>query len=817
MPILFDAKGRRPGPARPGRDDDGGGNALIPGDERSPGSPASAALTPVNDYTKVNSTIAGAQFAPAITALSGGGYIIVWEDSSAGAIYAQRFSATGQPVGSELHLDGTQGGSALWVSVAATANDGFVIAFQAGGFAQAEIFGRRYDGLNNPVGGLFAVNTTSPNEQFNPHIATLDNGGLLFTWDTRFTSGNDVVDQEVRGRIYLPDGQALGNDFAIAPLSATDKHGLSAISSLPGGGFVVTWQRAKDNSDNFEIVGQRYTSSGAKVGAEFQANTQTANNQYGNDVARLSGGGFVVTWIDPVPNEGGGRVVARHYDASGDAIGGEILIDSKASGAYGRTVVTALANGGYVVSWTDGENNVNIAHNVSARAFGANDAALDLAFDISFDSPFGANFFSDGAVTLANGNVVFAWDGPSVGTGSGQDIYTRQYSVTAAPGPIDGTTGPDALSGTSGDDTINGMDGNDLLSGLGGTDTLNGGGGNDRLGGGAGADVMNGGTGDDTFFVDNAGDQIGELVGEGSDVVAASVDYVLTPGASVELMTTGGAGGTAPINLTGNELANQIWGNAAGNMLSGGGGNDVLLGFGGADTLSGGEGNDMLFGGAGAADTLVGGLGDDLYFIDDAGDIVVEASGEGRDIVASNLDYALGPGASIELMTTGFIGGTATLNLTGNELGNELWGNDGVNALHGGGGNATDALFGFGGNDRLDGGGGLDLLVGGAGQDSFVFADTLNSAEADIIADFSSADDMILLDDAVFAGLALGALNPAAFVTGPAALDANDRIIYDATNGRLYFDADGSGTRAAIQFATLSGNPALNAGDFTII
>ena len=115
----------------------------------------------------------------------------------------------------------------------------------------------------------------------------------------------------------------------------------------------------------------------------------------------------------------------------------------------------------------------------------------------------------------------------------------------------------------------------------------------------------------------------------------------------------------------------------------------------------------------------------------------------------------------------------------------------------------TDALIGFGGNDRLDGGGGLDLLVGGTGQDSFVFASALDGAAADIVADFSSADDTILLDDAVFTGLSLGALNANAFVTGGAALDADDRILYDAGTGKLYFDADGNGAGAAMQFATL--------------
>ena len=62
-----------------------------------------------------------------------------------------------------------------------------------------------------------------------------------------------------------------------------------------------------------------------------------------------------------------------------------------------------------------------------------------------------------------------------------------------------------------------------------------------------------------------------------------------------------------------------------------------------------------------------------------------------------------------------------------------------------------------------------------------------------------------------------GALNANAFVTGTAALDADDRILYDVSTGKLYFDADGNGAGGAVQFAILSGSPALNAGDFMVI
>ena len=796
--------------------------------------------TPVTDTIKINTTVAGAQFAPAIAVLSGGGYVIVWHEDQSGRIYAQRFSATGQPVGAELQLDSVQGGAALWVSVAATAADGFVIAFQAGFGNNSELYARRYDSLNNPVGGLFQANTTSPNEQYNPHVTALDNGGMLFTWDTRVTVGFDVVSQEVRGRIYDASGQPISaNDFAIAPMSATDLHGLSAITSLQGGGFVVTWQRAANSGTDFEIVGQRYNSSGGTVGAQFQANTQTANSQYGNDVARLSDGGFVVSWVDPGTNNVGGRIVARHYDASGVAIGGEIVIDSKAAGAYGRTVVTALADGGYVVGWIEDDGNND---NVIARAFGSNDVALDAAFEMSFDSPFNGNFFSDGAVTLPNGNVVFAWDGPSItppgGQSTGQDIYMRVYSFSSsAPGPINGTSGPDVLHGTPGDDVINGL------------------GGDDTLDGDAGADTLVGGQGNDVYYVDNLGDVVTEASGEGRDTVYAFLSYVLTAGSEVEAMSTTDIAGTAAIDLTGNALSQVLYGNFGANVLDGGGGADVMVGFLGDDTYrvdnagdlireAVGEGNDTVLAslgyalnagaevetlatandagtvaigltgnefaqtirgnaganalnGAGGADTMIGLAGDDIYYVDDANDVATEAAGQGQDVVYTGVSYTLTAGSSVEVLSARGIGDTDALDLTGNALTQGVWGNDGVNVL--------------------DGKGGADSLIGYGGADVFAFTSALGGGNVDRIVDLVSGTDRIALDDAIFTALSPGALAAGAFRLGTAAQDGDDRIVYDQTTGALYYDADGNGAGTQILFATLNAGDTLAASDFNII
>src|SRR6185295_14138652 len=109
--------------------------------------------------------------------------------------------------------------------------------------------------------------------------------------------------------------------------------------------------------------------------------------------------------------------------------------------------------------------------------------------------------------------------------------------------------------------------------------------------------------------------------------------------------------GAADLQGTGNALANTLLGNAGANLLDGG------LG----------------------ADTMAGAAGDDTYVVDEVGDVVSEAAGEGTDTVRSFIDYALGD--EIENLV---LGGTADLQGAGNALANTLLGNAGANTLDGG-------------------------------------------------------------------------------------------------------------------------------------
>ncbi|WP_210497223.1 calcium-binding protein [Microvirga antarctica] len=115
-----------------------------------------------------------------------------------------------------------------------------------------------------------------------------------------------------------------------------------------------------------------------------------------------------------------------------------------------------------------------------------------------------------------------------------------------------------------------------------------------RLDGGGGADTMTGRLGNDTYLVDNRGDVVVEVSGEGVDTVLSSVSYTLGALAAVEILRAADAGAKTGLSLTGNAFANAIFGNAGANKVSGQAGNDALYGGLGKDILTGGAGRDAF-------------------------------------------------------------------------------------------------------------------------------------------------------------------------------------------------------------------------------
>jgi Ca2+-binding RTX toxin-like protein len=132
------------------------------------------------------------------------------------------------------------------------------------------------------------------------------------------------------------------------------------------------------------------------------------------------------------------------------------------------------------------------------------------------------------------------------------------------------------------------------------------------------------------------------------------------------------------------------------------------------------------------------------------------------------------------------------------------------------GGTGDDLLYGGGGRDTLTGGGGTDVLQGDAGADLFLFALDPATAGNVTFADFDPATDLLALAAAVFAAVGTD-VAAAEFVTGSAALDGDDHLIYDPVTGLLMWDGDGSGSAAAAVPAQIGIGLALSSQDFRVV
>ncbi len=512
----------------------------------------------------INTATANDQNAPAVAALADGTFVVTWEsdvqDGSGYGVYAQRFNADGTVAGSEFLVNTVTSEWQASPDITALNGGGFVIAWEStlqDGAANG-IYAQRYTAAGIADGSEFLVNTTTAGSQDNPSITALEGGGFLVTWSSNDGSGSGIY-----GQLYTSTGATSGSEFGINATTSGDQYSPSS-AGLTGGGFVTIWESDGQDGSGTGIYGQRFTSSGAATGSEFLVNTTTSGSQGSGKVIALSDGGFVVTWqSDDGSNNG---VYGQLYDSSGVKSGAQFLINTTTSSNQIDANITALSEGGFVVSWT---SNLQDSSNYGVYA----------------------QMFS-----YAGGEFT-----------SGKDTVTLY-----GPGQsVKGLGGADTITGadfTGGADIINGNGGNDTLSGRAGDDRLKGGKGNDTIEGGKGDDTLNGGAGVDTASYETATSGVAvslALQGTSQNTLGAGFDTLV----KFENLL----GSAFADNLNGNDAANQLEGGIGSDTLTGKKGNDKLYGDNGRDILKGGKGKDKLYGGKGD-DELYGGKGDDKLY-----------------------------------------------------------------------------------------------------------------------------------------------------------------------------------------------------------
>ncbi len=678
--------------------------------------------------------------------------------------------------------------------------------------------------------------------------------------------GNDLLTRSTASALeyfiaYEMDGGA-GNDTVEGSGGNDTIHASGGNDLLDGGVDDIEVIPNPDGPD--DIV----TSSGFDT---LTFENATGAVIYNGNTGRASGGG---TGSDTVTGFEGviGSAYADKMTGRNEVTGLEVL-----NGAAGNDSLSALAGNDSLYGGDGHDTLIGGAGNDILHGDDGDDSLLggDGNDSLVDADSSGLDVLQGGA---GDDQIIVLHDGPGqlLEGGSGFDtldlsamapstfaqINLQSQQASFGSALVTTVTGIEAIVGTSGTDWIQGNADGNRLDGASGDDQLNGAAGSDTLLGGYGSNALTGGFESDGLidYLSYQSHGAGVTVNLAQGIASGGADalYWEDQFYSIE-------------GLIGTDHDDRLRGDLHANDLRGGYGDDVLYGRAGNDTLDGG-GNPY---GGGGEDLLLGEAGDDTYVLYNAGQLAIETSAAGgTDTVRVWFNGYVLP-THIENLELNFNGG---INGSGNELDNVLTGNAFGNVLDGaagsdtasyananvsvtvslaltgfqatgfgsdrliriehllgsgradtlGGNAAANRLDGALGNDTLDGGAGNDTLVGGAGNDSLtggagldVFRFTaapIGSGNVDRIADFSVADDRFEFDAAVFAALGgAGALAAGAFVVGSAAADADDRLVYAAGTGRLFYDADGNGAGAQVLIAQLGTGLALTAADFWVV
>jgi hypothetical protein len=390
---------------------------------------ARAQGNPMGPEFHVNTFTTGYQRFPTVASDSSGNFVVVWsstgQDGSNDGVFAQRYASSGVPLGPEFRVNTYTTSIQHHPAVASDASGNFVIvwdSFQQDGSGYG-VFAQRYGSSGAPLGSEFRVNTYTTSYQRFPSVAADSSGSFVVAWESIFQGG--FPGASIFGQRYTSSGAPLGQEFPINSFTFTTA-AYSVVASDAAGDFVVVWVSFGQDGSGQGIFGQRYASSGTALGPEFRVNTVTATNQYKPSVAMAAAGDFVVVWANYyTAGLGNLDVFAQRYKSTGAPLGGEFRVNTSTSGFQTEPVVASDPSGNFVVAWQGGAFAGPSGYDIIGQRYSSSGAPLGSEFRVNTFTT-DAEVFPAVAADSA-GNFVVVWESQAQ-EGASFGIYGQRYS-----------------------------------------------------------------------------------------------------------------------------------------------------------------------------------------------------------------------------------------------------------------------------------------------------------------------------------------------------------------------------------------------------
>jgi hypothetical protein len=307
---------------------------------------------------RVNDPTAGPQRFPSAAMDGSGNFVVVWQSAPTNTfsnVYGRRFDSSGAALGAEFRVSTFTTNLLTRNPSVAMASDGrFVVAWRDYLQPSYSIAARRYGSDGSPLGSEFRVNTSTSNMNYPSAAFAGDGSSFVIAWNDRVYGYYNVFAQR-----FTSSGAKLGTEFRVNTFTTFQYHHNPSVAADATGNFTVVWQSHTGIGASDDVFGKRYASTGAQLGAEFLVNfAATAGEQVHPRIASDSSGNLTVVW-----HQGAGLfdVLAQRFLSTGAPFGAEF--SPEASGVTHTYPTVAASGSAFVVVWAAAYDGVDSASN----------------------------------------------------------------------------------------------------------------------------------------------------------------------------------------------------------------------------------------------------------------------------------------------------------------------------------------------------------------------------------------------------------------------------------------------------------------------
>jgi hypothetical protein len=302
---------------------------------------------------QVSGTNPNGSYGPNIGMDSAGNFIIAWngwdDDGNGFGISVKRYDSNANLQGTRLTANTYTTGHQDWPGLGVSSTGKFVVTWRStNGQTYANNYGQRFNADGSRAGNEFNISPDNASSNDSARTAVAADGSFVTVWrDYNFSNVNGGNRNDIYAKKYNSDGTVAVNKFRVNTTLPNDQYEPD-IAMDSTGDFVITWT----SGGQYDVYAQRYNSAAQPQGGEFRVNDYVNGQQGSPSIAMDAAGGFMIAWSGPGPEDDSG-VIAKKYNKDGSLVMSEFKVNNNLDYDQQNPSVAMDPTGDFVISWNE--------------------------------------------------------------------------------------------------------------------------------------------------------------------------------------------------------------------------------------------------------------------------------------------------------------------------------------------------------------------------------------------------------------------------------------------------------------------------------